>query len=58
MTSYRVQWEIDVDADTPEDAARQAFEMMRDPESIATVFSVRDAQGKSVCIDMLNLEDD
>jgi hypothetical protein len=35
-------WEIDIDADTPEEAARQAQEIQRDPESTATVFRVRE----------------
>ena len=37
----RVTWEIDVDADTPREAAQRALEIMQDPESIATVFEVR-----------------
>lgn len=37
---YRVTWRIDVDADTPEAAARLAREIMRDPQSTATVFDV------------------
>jgi len=40
MKTYTVRWEIDVDADSPEAAARQALEIQRDPESIATVFEV------------------
>jgi hypothetical protein len=42
---YRVQWEIDIEADTPEDAARQAFEIMHDPTSIASVFDVKGEDG-------------
>ena len=45
MKSYRVQWEFDVEADTPEDAARLALEAMRDPESIATVWSALRSTG-------------
>ena len=40
MTTYRVVWEIDIDADTPEEAARIALDIQRDPESLATVFRV------------------
>ncbi len=40
MTQYLVKWEIDIEADTPEDAARQALEIQRDPESKATCFEV------------------
>lgn len=38
--SYHVVWRIDVDADSPEEAARKAQEIQRDPDSIATVFDV------------------
>ncbi len=37
---YRVVWENDIHATCPQDAAEQALEMHRDPESIATSFTV------------------
>ena len=37
---YTVTWVIDLDADSPEDAARKALDVQRDPESIATCFDV------------------
>jgi len=37
---YTVKWLIEVDADTPEEAARKARKIQRDPESIATFFDV------------------
>lgn len=37
MKSFR---EIEVEADSPGDAARHALEIQRDPESIATAFTV------------------
>lgn len=40
MPEFRVAWEIDIDADSPEEAARKALEIQRDPNSIATVFAV------------------
>ena len=49
---YAVTWEIDIEADTPEGAARQALETMRDPESIATVFGVRCPDGHQQDIDL------
>ena len=52
---YRVQWEIDIEAATPKEAAEQAFEIMKDPESIATVFDVFDSTGKKTTVDMLKL---
>lgn len=40
MTAYRVTCIIDIEADSPEDAAREALRIQRDPASIATVFDV------------------
>jgi hypothetical protein len=37
---YIVRWEVEVDADSALEAAKQAHEMMQDPESTATVFEV------------------
>lgn len=49
---FKVKWEIDVEAQTHEEAARSALDIMRDPESLATVFWVREnilaTEGKSV----------
>lgn len=50
---YVVRWEIDIWAKNEKDAAHQAFEIQRDPNSIATVFDVVDAAtgyGKSIDI--------
>ena len=43
MPSYLVSWQIEVEAETPEAAAREALAIHRDPESIATVFFVVEA---------------
>jgi hypothetical protein len=37
---YYVVWEIDIDAETPQDAARKALEIQRNQDSIATCFQV------------------
>jgi hypothetical protein len=37
---YRVRWEIDLDANSTEEAAKKALAIQRDPESIGTVFDV------------------
>lgn len=37
---YRVHWEIDVEAESPTAAARQALTIQRDPNSTANVFDV------------------
>lgn len=44
MKSYVVTWTIDIEADSAEDAAKQALEIQRDPESIATWFEVKDTK--------------
>ena len=40
MPNYHVEWAIDIDAETPELAARKALIIQRDPTSRATVFHV------------------
>ena len=42
MPSYRVIWEIDIIADYPGKAAEEALRMQKDPNSIATFFTVYD----------------
>jgi hypothetical protein len=41
---YRVIWEIDIEADSPLAAAKEALAIQRDPQSIATVFLVNDEE--------------
>ena len=40
MPEYLVRWEIEIDAETPREAAAEALKIMRDAESTATVFKV------------------
>jgi hypothetical protein len=42
MKTYRVRWEIDLEADSCLEAAERALEIQRNPDSIATVFDVED----------------
>ena len=49
---YHVTWTIDLDAESPEDAAREALRIHRDPDSWATHFEVRDAQGHACEVDL------
>lgn len=44
MKTYRVIWEIDIEADSPEQAVKEALDIQRDnsEENIATVFTVID----------------
>lgn len=56
MPDFRVTWEIDIfDAPTPEDAARNALKIQRNPKSIATVFRVAEHH-KTVEVDLLELD--
>ena len=54
MTTYLVTWNIDIQADSAEEAARIALDIQRDPESIATVFYVREhgAQRPTFLVDL------
>lgn len=56
---YRVVWEIDVDGETPADAALEAFRIMTaektSPDS-ATVFRVIDGTGTETTIDVAWVE--
>ena len=38
---YRVRWEIDIFADSPEEAVKEAVAIQRDSESIANCFEVQ-----------------
>jgi hypothetical protein len=53
MTQYRVMWEIDIEADTPEEAAREAQITHRDAFSEANCFDVEDqATGLTVFVNL------
>ena len=52
MPNYMVQWEIELSAENPRDAAKEAWEIMRDPGSIATVFDVFGEDGSVKRIDL------
>lgn len=49
---YRVAWIIDLCADSPEEAARKALAIHRDPESWATCFEIRDEHGRVHEVDL------
>ena len=49
---YRVTWEIDIDAESFEDAAQKALDIQRDPVSIATCFILTDDQGTRRDVDL------
>ena len=50
--NYRVHWTIDVDAESPEEAARQALTIHRNPGSWATHFTVRGEGGATHEVDL------
>jgi hypothetical protein len=56
--SYHVVWEIDLDADSPEEAARLAYSYQQNPESTATVFEVTEADSAEVVNLRVDVADD
>lgn len=55
MPDYRVSWSIDIEAESPLEAAKQAFEYMQDHDTTATVFEVyshADNAKKEVKVDL------
>ena len=56
MAEYLVRWEIELEADNPQDAAAQALDIHRDPDSIATVFDVVDPDGETTRVDVQELK--
>lgn len=51
MATYKVLWEIEVEADTLHQAAFKAQTIQRDPESTATVFLVVTPEGTAYRVD-------
>ena len=49
--SYFVSWEIEVDAETPQEAAQFARYLQDDPNTTATVFRVWDEAGNETTVD-------
>ena len=58
MTTYSVNWEIEVEAESPVEAARQALKIHRDQNSTATVFDVFDEEGNCTRVDLLEIEEE
>lgn len=59
MPNYEVNWLMPIeDAFSPEEAARKAREIQLDPESIATIFHVKNVDtGRETIIDLDNEDD-
>lgn len=56
MPTYRVLWEIDVDANTLEEAVARTKEIQLDPNSEANFFTVTDEEGKSIQIELIDMD--
>ena len=53
--TFRVTWEIEIDADSPREAAELALEIQRDPDSEALAFDVeRLSTKKTTFVNLLN----
>ena len=55
MTMH-LTWDIDLEADSPREAAEQALRIMQRPDSTATVFTVVDDLGQQQTIDLMEEE--
>ena len=51
---YTVTWEITVWATTPKIAAKEARNIQRDPNSIASIYLITDENGTGTMIDLLD----
>lgn len=60
MPTYYVTWEIEIDAESPREAAELALKIQRNPESTAVVFGVMefDTEEDKVQIDLLETEEE
>lgn len=52
MQTYRVVWEIDIEAGSAEEAAREALEIQRRQPSDATFFNVFDEDEDQTDVDL------
>jgi hypothetical protein len=58
MPEYYLEWRIEIEAESPEEAARKALKIQRDPESIATMFHVIADNGEDTVIDLTEIDAD
>ncbi len=54
--TYTVIYEIELHADSPREAAEEAWEYLRDPESYPPYFIVKDEKGVEVDVDLAKSE--
>jgi hypothetical protein len=50
MPEYLVSWDIDIEADTPAEAATKSLIIQRDPNSTAISFTVKDKHDNNITI--------
>jgi hypothetical protein len=55
---YKVKWEIEVYADSPEEAAEKAFNIRTKQDTTATVYNVTDPDGNMIEVDLIEEEDE
>lgn len=55
---FRVVWRIDIHAETPKEAAEQAFAIMQRAGTIANYFEVYDRDGVKADVDLLEDKED
>ena len=55
MPHYVATWQMEIEADTPEDAARQAWGHMRREDSTANVFEIIAEDGERARVDLTEL---
>lgn len=56
MPTYTVQYEIEVDADTPIEAAIKIRNWLRDPKSYEPQFEVIDETGGTTRVDLMTMD--
>lgn len=57
MVTYTLYWQIDIDADSPKEAAHKARDIQLDPTNTATVFEVFDPEGNQYFVDLLDVQE-
>jgi hypothetical protein len=58
MAEYTVVWKIDIEANSPREAAELALKIQRDKKSTATVFDVAEFEGSDDDYEMIDLSEE
>ncbi|MBA7484352.1 hypothetical protein ES707_19877 [subsurface metagenome] len=54
LQEYHLKWEMDLVAESPEEAAKEGLATQRDLSSIASVFEVTDGAGNVTIVDAID----